>query len=217
MEDHRDHASDEEQEPMALSLRLRLLQREYGEMETVQRGFVSDIHRLEAEVQDLHRRGAHTAEAQRTLHDQQALALQHDLQTRLQAAETENRHLRADAEALWDARYAQAQDTVRRLQREVEVAQAVAKLGPQAVARTTEPESTAAPFAAGQREMLGLLRELVGLVRGDMGAPPAPLPQEDGPATAVHFPPEPLWPDAFRQSEWRQEDYARELGQEEPA
>ena len=96
-------------------------------------------------------------------------------------------------------------------------AQAVAKLVPQAAVRAPEPESTAVPFAAGQREMLSLLRELVGLVRGDGGGAPASSSPEDGAATAVHFPPEPLWPDAFRQPEWRQEDYARELGQEEPA
>lgn len=139
------------------------------------------------------------------------------LRVRVQDLEAENRRLQSESQTLWDDRYKRLVAENRQLARERDIAQGVAK-----VLQTTQPATVpyytpdAPPPAdtTGQAEIIRLLRELVTMVRGEEPSTrrePAP----DLGDTQVSFPPEPLWPDAFRRPEYTTEDYARELGVEE--
>lgn len=135
------------------------------------------------------------------------------LRVRVQDLEAENRRLQSESQTLWDDRYKRLVAENRQLARERDIAQGVAK-----VLQTTQP--VVAPYAAPellkadtnwQAEMLRLLRELTTMVRGEE-PPQRREPAPDLGDTQVSFPPEPLWPDAFRASRLTTEDYARELG-----
>lgn len=164
---------------------------------------------------------AREADAQRQLADE-ALASERaqvriteaeQLRVRVQDLEAANRRLQAESQTLWDDRYKRLVTENRQLARERDVAQGVAKVL-QGTQPAPAPYHTPEPLAAapnGQAEIIRLLRELVAMVGGT--AIPAPAPEGD-PETLVSFPPEPLWPDAFRRNNLTEEDYRRELGEE---
>ena len=199
----------------ALHLQLQALADDHHALAQANAGLIRETRRLEdvARQSEAQRLQAH----ERWLVDQEQRAQEErtQLRTRMEEAERENHRLKAEAQALWDERHAQMVDRTRRLQRELDIAQAVAKLVP-ATLRQDAPPPRESGVDAGQQEIIGLLRQLVEMVGGE------PVPERQSTArqmddadTMVSFPPEPLWPDAFRASQLTTEDYARELGVEE--
>ena len=203
-----------QQEVERLRLQLRVLQRDIQTDDQAHAGLAREVQRLEGET----RRAEllHLESQKRWLTDQeerQADEMRH-LRVKVQELEAEKRRADAEAKALWDERHLKLEEHTRRLQRELEVAQAVAKLAP--VRHPVAAPASSPSLEEGQQTMIRLLRDLVTLIRGEEPRPTGTAAQsspEEG--TQVSFPPEPLWPDAFRQSQWTTEDYARELGQEE--
>ena len=198
----------------ALRIQYQALAQEHQAREQAQAGLLREAQRLEGVAQQ--------AEQQRLEQHKRWLAEQEQrqvedirhLRARVQELEAEKRRADAEAKALWDERHLKLEEHTRRLQRELEVAQAVAKLAP--VRHPVAAPASSPSLEEGQQTMIRLLRDLVTLIRGEEPRPTGTAAQsspEEG--TQVSFPPEPLWPDAFRQSQWTTEDYARELGQEE--
>ena len=185
-----------------LRIELRLAREASAEMAEGAKGLAREVQRLEL--------AAHARMAEQETREAEGLQR---LMARLEAVEAENRRYRAEADALREERYAKAMAVNQRMQRKLEVAQAVAKLVPPAF-RSAEGLPRAALPDAGQQEMIQLLRSLVAMVSGKE-APESPGGSRGGEEeTLVTFPPEPLWPDVFRQGHLTEEDYRRELGQE---
>ena len=200
----------------ALHARLQALADDHHALAQANAGLIRETRRLEdvARQSEAQRLQAH----ERWLVDQEQRAQEErtQLRTRMEEAERENHRLKAEAQALWDERHAQMVDRTRRLQRELDIAQAVAKLVPATLRQDAPLPREERGVDAGQQEIIGLLRQLVEMVGGE----PVPARQTtarplDDADTMVSFPPEPLWPDAFRASQMTTEDYARELGVED--
>ena len=211
-EQRSDHAEDLQ----VLHLRYQALAEEHQSLAQANAGLIRETRRLEsiARQSEAERLQAH----ERALVEQEQRAQEEraQLRTRLEEAERENHRLKAEAQALWDERHAQLVERTRRLQRELDIAQAVAKLVPATLRQEVSPPLREAGVDAGQQEMIGLLRQLVEMVGGEPAPERQPTARSlDDADTMVSFPPEPLWPDAFRSSQMSTEDYARELGVEE--
>ena len=208
-----EHAAEDLQ---ALHLRFQALTDDHHALAQANAGLIRETRRLEevARQAEAQRLQAH----ERWLVDQEQRAQEErtQLRTRMEEAERENHRLKAEAQALWDERHAQMVERTRRLQRELDIAQAVAKLVPATLRQDAPPPREERGVDAGQQEIIGLLRQLVEMVGGvPVPERPSTARQTDDADTLVSFPPEPLWPDAFRSSQMTTEDYARELRVEE--
>ena len=212
-----DHVSLMEEEVERLRVQVRLLQRETQTNEQANAGLVRELQRAEQEAQHRHKQHQDDTEEWYAERARVATVEQQRVSARLEDLEAENRRLKAESQALWDERHAQMVERTRRLQRELDIAQAVAKLVPASLHHEPPPPREIGVVDAGQQEIIGLLRRLVEMVGGEPGPERrnTARPMADADGTMVSFPPEPLWPDAFRSSQMTTEDYARELGQEE--
>ena len=199
----------------ALNAKLKALADDHHALAQANAGLIREARRLDdvARQAETQRLQAH----ERLLVEQEQRAQEERIQlrTRLDEAERENHRLKAESQALWDERHRQMVERTRRLQRDLDIAQAVAKLVPATLHHDAPPPRDAS-VDAGQQEIIVLLRRLVEMVSGESTSErlSATSPADDA-ATQVSFPPEPLWPDAFRRSGWTTEDYARELGRED--
>ena len=200
----------------ALHLQLQALADDHHALAQANAGLIRETRRLEEIARQANAQRLQAQERYLAEQDQRAQEERIKLCTRMEEAERENHRLKAEAQALWDERHAQMVERTRRLQRELDIAQAVAKLVPATLRQDAPLPREERGVDAGQQEIIGLLRQLVEMVGGE------PVPERQSTArqmddadTMVSFPPEPLWPDAFRASQLTTEDYARELGVEE--
>ena len=217
MADNSDSDVHYSEDLQALHVRLQQLTNDHHVLTQANAGLIRETRRLEDVARQADAQRLQAQERWLVEQDERTKDERTQLRTRLEEAERENHRLKAESQALWDERHAQLVERTRRLQHELDIAQAVAKLVPASLRQEIPPplrESGAVD--AGQQEIIGLLRQLVEMVSGDPvpERQPASRPRGDT-ETMVSFPPEPLWPDAFRSSQMPAEDYARELGVEE--
>lgn len=183
-------------------IRLRAAMRERELAEQANAGLIREIDRRDRQIAD----EAQAREGWRAEKAQRQGELITQLQRQLGEAQSANMQLEADAQGLREQRFAQELRENGRLRQELAIAQGVAKLVPGALRDSVVPASPA--VEAGQATMIALLRQLVEMVGGNAEAGRIPEP---GPAeTGVSFPPEPIWPDAFRR-DMTDEEYSEVL------
>lgn len=210
--DHIQQAPLEAPDTTYLRVRAQALDEERRSLSEAKTTLLRQVQHLEEVVREADTQRQQAEEALYTERAKARIEEAEQLRARLQEVEAENRRLHAESQTLWDDRYKRLVAENRQLARERDIAQGVAR-----VLQTTQPATVPYPMAetppadtTGQAEIIQLLRELVMMVRGEEPARREPEPAAGD--TRVSFPPEPLWPDAFRQPAYRTEDYARELG-----